>query len=400
MKVKLFVFLMILLLLTTACHTPVPLIDATDETTSVTEASSTVLPSEIFVSSDPVPESTPVPSSISTAESTTTTAVPTPTPSPTPVPTPTPDPLDEIFASEGEEVIEYYYRGELYDPYKDLKHLPDRWFYNSNTLYIDINRVYEPEKPLEYFVAEIRIRGDEKPYSIFNNPDKPGSRGKDQYIKAARLCRREGAIFAVNGDYMTYNEKEMKGPIIRNGICYWSGASGSGVEDTLIFLPDGSMTTVTPGTFTADELLDLGVEQTLNFGPTIVKDGKALSLEEMSNVRGINRLRNSRSAIGMIEPNHYIVIVAETLIPHSKGISLPDFAKLFVDHGCSVAYNLDGSASACMAFMGNMVNTVIDNGDTLKGPRPMIDMLAFGHTDDLPGMRDKYYNDGEYDGRD
>ena len=50
--------------------------------------------------------------------------------------------------------------------------------------------------------------------------------------------------------------------------------------------------------------------------------------------------------------------------------------------------------------MGNMVNTVINNHDSLLGPRPMVDMLAFGHTDDLPGQRDAYYNDGQYNGRD
>jgi len=351
-----------------------------DETPAVTTSGPTPVPT-------PTPEPTPTP-------------VPTPTPTPTPIPTPTPDPLDLIFAAEGEEIIEYYYDGQLYDPYADTKHLPDRWFYNSHDLRIDINRVYLPDEKLEYFVADVRVRGDEKPFSIFNNPDKPGTRGRDQYIKAARLSRREGVIFAVNGDYMTFNEKELKGPIIRNGVCYWKGSSNAKCEDTLYFLPDGTMEVMSPGTYTSDELLEMGVEQTLNFGPTLVRDGKALTADEMRNVRGINNPKNSRSALGMLEPNHYIFIVAETLIPHSSGISLPDLALIFEDLGCSVAYNLDGSASACMTFMGNMVNTVINNHESLLGPRPMVDMLAFGHTDDLPGQKDAYYNDGQYNGRD
>jgi len=244
------------------------------------------------------------------------------------------------------------------------------------------------------------VRGDQKPFSIFNNPDSPGTRGRDQYIKAARLSRREGVIFAVNGDYMTYNEKEMKGPIIRNGEIFWKGSTNAKCEDSLIFMPDGSMVIMEPGQYSAEELLDMGVEQVLNFGPTLVRDGKALTLEEMRNVRGINKNKNSRMALGMVEPNHYIFIVAETLIPHSAGISLPDLAEVFVEEGCTVAYNLDGSASACMTFMGNMVNTVINNKNTLLGPRPMIDMLAFGKTDSLPGQKDPYYNDGQYNGRD
>jgi len=244
------------------------------------------------------------------------------------------------------------------------------------------------------------VRGEEVPFSIFNNPDSPGTRGSDQYIKAARLSRREGVIFALNGDYMTYNEKELKGPIIRNGVCYWSGSSNDNCEDTLVFMPDGSLVIMEPGQYTSDQLLEMGVQQTLSFGPTLVKDGVALTAEQMKNVRGINNPKNSRSAIGMIEPNHYIAIVAETLIPHSAGISLPDLAVVFQELGCTVAYNLDGSASACMTFMGNMVNTVINNGNTLLGPRPMVDMIAFGRTDDLPGQRDPYYNDGQYNGRD
>lgn len=336
---------------------------------------------------------------VSTAEATaspspTPTPTPSPTPSPTPEPTPTPDPLDAIFAADGEEVILYQADGVEIDPYAKGAPLPDHWLYNSHDLRIEITTHVDSERKVQYYVADIRVRNGQDMVSIFNNNAAPGTRdNKDKYTKPARLSRREGVIFSQNGDFMTFNEKEMKGPIIRNGICYWEGSTGSKADDILAFMPDGSMKIYAPGAISAQELLDMGVKNTLAFGPTLVVDSQVNA--GMRNPRGINKSLNPRSGIGMVEPGHYISIVVEGRLPRSKGLSCDDFAQLFIDSGCVLAYNLDGGASAALTFMGNMCNQTINDGETYLGPRPMIDMLSFGKHENVPGEKDPYYNDGQ-----
>ncbi|MDD3243151.1 MAG: phosphodiester glycosidase family protein [Eubacteriales bacterium] len=340
------------------------------------------------------PTAAPTPVMETATPEATPTAEPTPTPSPTPEPTPTPDPLDALFAGEGEEVIQYKAAGAEIDPYAKGASMPDYWLYNSHDLRIEITMKRNEDLGIQYYVADIRVRNEQQMVSIFNNPASPGTRdSKDKYTKPARLSRREGVIFAQNGDFMTFNEKEMKGPIIRNGVCYWEGSTGSKCDDIMAFMPDGSLKIYGPGEITADELLAQGVKNTLAFGPTLVVNGAVNT--EMRNPRKINGSNNPRSGIGMVEPNHYISIVVEGRLPRSKGISCEGFAQLFVENGCSVAYNLDGGASSALVFMGNMCNQTINDGDTYLGPRPMIDMLSFGASDDVPGQKDPYYSDGQ-----
>ena len=53
---------------------------------------------------------------------------------------------------------------------------------------------------------------------------------------------------------------------------------------------------------------------------------------------------NPRTAIGMISPLHYVIIVSDGRTSKSEGLSLYQLAGLFKEEGCTVAYNLDGGA--------------------------------------------------------
>jgi hypothetical protein len=60
----------------------------------------------------------------------------------------------------------------------------------------------------------------------------------------------------------------------------------------------------------------------------------------------------------MVEPGHFVVIVCDGAAAGIQfgHVFLPEFAQLFVDQGCTTAYNLDGGVSACMVFMGEQLN--------------------------------------------
>jgi hypothetical protein len=307
------------------------------------------------------------------------------TPEPTPLLTPTPDPLDAIFAKEGEEIVLYQNGGEEIDPYVKGAPHPDYWLYNSHDLRVEIRQIIDEENRFTYYVADIRTRNGARETAAFGAKKPPGH----TRTKPAKLARLYNAVLAINGDYLVYNEKGIKGILIRDGKLYQEGKK----EDTLAFLPDMSLSVYEPEEITGQALLDLGVINALSFGPTMVKDGKLV--ENMRNVRRINTSRNPRSGIGMIAPGHLVAIVVEGRIKRSRGMTLNEFAQLFIDQGCTLAYNLDGGASASMVFLGNMCNTTVNDGDVYLGPRPLVDMVVFGQSDLCPTDKEAYYHNGQ-----
>jgi hypothetical protein len=310
---------------------------------------------------------------------------PNPTPTETPLPTPTPDPLDALFAKDSEEIVVYKSKGVEIDPYLKDAPYPDYWLYNTHDLRIEITQHVDEAKPQIYYVADIRMRNGVREKAGFGSKKPPGTTRN----KPTKLARLYSAVFGINGDYLVYDEKSMKGILIRDGKIYQDGKR----EDTLAFFPDMSLRVFKPGETTAQALVDQGVVNAYSFGPTLVKDGKMV--ENMTNIRRINGVANPRCGIGMIEPGHLIAIVAEGRLKRSKGLKMNEFAQLFVDQGCEVAYNLDGGASACMVFLGNMCNSTMNDGVNYLGPRPLVEMLIFGTSLLCPAVDGPYYNKGQ-----
>ncbi len=298
---------------------------------------------------------------------------------------PTPDPKDALFAKAGKEIVVYQKAGVVIDPYAKGAPLPDYWFYNSYDLRVEIKQFVDTEKTLVYYVADIRLRNGMREKAAFGSMTPPGTKRNKPCI----LARSYGSVVAINGDYLVYVEKEIKGILIRDGKVYQEGKK----EDTLAFFPDNSLRVFAPGETTAQALVDQGVVNAYSFGPTMVKDG--VIVQKMSDVRGINSGRSPRSGVGMIEPGHLVAIMVEGRIKRSRGMNINEFAQLFVQQGCSVAYNFDGGASASIVFLGNMCNLIMNDGATYLGPRPLTDMLTYGKSALCPGVKDPFYNFGQ-----
>ena len=73
----------------------------------------------------------------------------------------------------------------------------------------------------------------------------------------------------------------------------------------------------------------------------------------------------------MISANHFVFVVVDGRSSESAGMTMPEFAQLFVDLGAQTAYNLDGGGSATMYFNGEVVNNPQGRGDE----RPVSDIL-------------------------
>ncbi len=317
----------------------------------------------------PAPTAAPSPTEEPTPEPTETpqrTQEPTPEPTAVPDPAPTPDPDDVYYLDSDGEVYELDFEN-------------GHWWYKNRSLSIDIREhhsQYLNKGPLVYYVADIRMRD----YSSYRS----GIRAK--YTIPWKFAREDRAVLAVTGDCMN-NELDQKGCLIRNGVFYGNrkGADVLVIEDDCM-----SMRVISAKDASERFLMDNGIRNTYSFGPALVENGK------ISKEAGSHRMfrENPRAGIGMIEPGHWIAIVTDGRQEgYSVSISLEFFAQIFIDCGCTVAFNMDGGSSGGMVFMGEMLNRHQGNG-TVDVQRSWLDAVEFGYSDQIPSPDQNTIHDG------
>lgn len=267
------------------------------------------------------------------------------------------------------------------------------WQYRSKDFAVEIKRYSETGspytkdyEPLVWFVADIYMREGTDAYrSVFADEARNGMTSAMPW-KTARTYR---SVLYINGDNMLNMEGEHKGTLIRDGHLYSNGNLSADVlawnRRTLRFdyFPRG--------TYNAKTLSRAGYSDTFSFGPLILCRGEVQTrFIAKSEVRG----RNPRCGIGTAEDGHTVAIVVDGRRPrYSVGVTLTDFARMFIDCGCTDAFNLDGGVSACMIFMGEQLNHH-GNKDDISKQRRMPDGLVFGYSESVPTVDDPIYNDG------
>ena len=314
--------------------------------------------------------------------------VPTATPEPTKAPTPTPAPTQELTA-EQQKALNWapYFRSE--DEEEEVVVFDEEnghWEYRSDTLSVIIDRKEDPDQPLVWYVAHIRMLEDAfRPG--FGSLDEAGSAKLEPW----KLARRARAVLAITGDNLVNDEEWRKGRLIRNGILY---SEGDG-QPTLALCPDMTLRIYERGT-PAEEILFAGVRNTYGFGPVLVRDGQIAEEECLS-----HRVKNDnpRAGIGMVEQGHYVAIVVDGRQPaHSVGVTLTDYAQMFIDEGCTLAYNMDGGISSGMIFMGEGIHQhKSSKSKKSSGQRPWADALLFGYSELVPTEDDPVYSTGNLD---
>lgn len=205
---------------------------------------------------------------------------------------------------------------------------------------------------LRFYVADIVLENPGQLQTAFAG---------DEYSKknaeaTSAIAERYNAVFAVNGDY--YNYRDNYGLVIRNGVLYRDKRSNC---DQLLIYSDGSFKVVFKGEYEeghGQEYLDAGVVQSFSFGPVLVNDGEIVELPKKYIINTADTIREPRTGIGMVEPGHYVFIVADGRRKNwsDKGMALQEMQIVFKEMGCQVAYNLDGGGSATMVLNGERVN--------------------------------------------
>jgi exopolysaccharide biosynthesis protein len=231
--------------------------------------------------------------------------------------------------------------------------------YTSDTAKISIETVStgSGSDKVTYFVADVRVTDATIVKSAFADDQF----GENIIADPSEIAAAAGAVLAVNGDYYGFRDT---GIVIRNGVKF----RDAGARQGLAFYADGSVKLYDETATTADQLLADGVWNTLSFGPGLVEGGKALSgidQVEVDTNFGNHSIQGNqpRTGVGLIGANHLLFIVVDGRSQgYSRGVSLPEFAQIFVDRGAEVAYNLDGGGSSAMVFQGGLVNNPLGKG--------------------------------------
>lgn len=178
--------------------------------------------------------------------------------------------------------------------------------------------------------------------------------GTNVTAKTSETAADNNAILAVNGDYYGANST---GYVIRNGVVYRDTVREDSSNGDLAIYKDGSFKIIYEDQISADQLVKDGVVNLLAFGPALVENGEiAVGTNEEV---GQAMASNPRTAIGIIDENHYIIVVSDGRTSESKGLSLYQMAEVMKSYGVNTAYNLDGGGSSTLYFNGQVINKPI-----------------------------------------
>ena len=199
------------------------------------------------------------------------------------------------------------------------------------------------------------------------------SYGTNVTAKTSVTAAENNAILAVNGDYYGANSS---GYVIRNGVVYRDSVREDASNGDLAIYKDGSFKIIYEDQVSADQLVQDGVVNLLAFGPSLVENGE-ISVDTNTEV-GQAMSSNPRTAIGIIDENHYIIVVSDGRTSESKGLSLYQMAEVTKSYGVKTAYNLDGGGSSTLYFNGQVINKPTTGGSKIS-ERAVSDIVYIGY---------------------
>ena len=221
----------------------------------------------------------------------------------------------------------------------------------------------------QVYIADVTVSSSEYLKTAFAQ----NTYGNNVTAKTSETAANNNAILAVNGDYYGANTT---GYVIRNGVVYRDTVREDSSNGDLAIYKDGSFKIIYENEISADQLVEDGVVNLLAFGPSLVENGEIV-VDTKSEV-GQSMSSNPRTAIGIIDENHYIIIVSDGRTSESQGLSLYQIAEIMKSYGVKTAYNLDGGGSSTLYFNGQVINKPTTNGNTIS-ERSVSDIVYIGY---------------------
>lgn len=184
---------------------------------------------------------------------------------------------------------------------------------------ISINLTTKNVSNTKVYIADITVSSSE----YLKTALAQNTYGNNVTAKTSVTAANNNAILAINGDYYGANTT---GYVIRNGVVHRNTVREDASNGDLAIYKDGSFGLVYEHDVSAEDLVKNGVVNLLAFGPTLVENGK-IAVSSNSEV-GQSMSSNPRTAIGIIDKNHYIIVVSDGRTSESAGLSLYELAEV------------------------------------------------------------------------
>lgn len=220
--------------------------------------------------------------------------------------------------------------------------------YRSANVCIEMTKVTAgtADRPIVYYVADIYI----KDLSSFRTAlayeyQEQNEGSRKNVMSTLQLSELTGSLVAISGDNYTFRKEGLIA--VRNGVEWYNQTPLQ--DDICVLYYDGTMET-----YRADETRDAQIAeiyarqpyQIWTFGPELLEDGEIPA-------QFFTTKENPLVGLGYFEPGHYCFILVDgRQSGYSWGMNYTQFAQVFKDLGCTVAYNLDGGDTAVMTFNG------------------------------------------------
>ena len=234
---------------------------------------------------------------------------------------------------------------------------------------ISINLTETTVNHTQVYVADVTVSSSEYLKTAFAQ----NSFGTNVTAKTSVTAADNDAILAVNGDYYGANSS---GYVIRNGVVYRDTVRENSNNGDLAIYKDGSFKIIYEDQISADQLVKDGVVNLLAFGPALVENGEIVVGKNQE--VGQAMASNPRTAIGIIDENHYIIVVSDGRTSESEGLSLYQLAEVMKSYGAKTAYNLDGGGSSTLYFNGQVINKPTTGGNKIS-ERSVSDIVYIGY---------------------
>ena len=221
----------------------------------------------------------------------------------------------------------------------------------------------------QVYVADITLSSSDYLKTAFAQ----NAYGTNVTAKTSVTAADNNAILAVNGDYYGANST---GYVIRNGVVYRDTVREDSSNGDLAIYKDGSFKVIYEDQISAEQLVNDGVVNLLAFGPALVENGE-IAVDTNTEV-GQAMASNPRTAIGIIDENHYIIVVSDGRTSESEGLSLYQLAEVMKSYGAKTAYNLDGGGSSTLYFNGQVINKPTTGGNKIS-ERAVSDIVYIGY---------------------
>ena len=237
-------------------------------------------------------------------------------------------------------------------------------YYKDDNIEISITKTREYDTTI--YIADIKLSDASLLRRAFAN----NSYGKNITDTTSNIASSVNAILAVNGDYYGVQNS---GYVLLDGKIYRNTSAG---KEDLVLYQDGSFEIINENDVTLEELVNNGAVNILSFGPALIDNG-SIVVSENDEV-GKAMASNPRTAIGIIDDLHYILVVSDGRTNESEGLSLYELATVMSEYDVKTLYNLDGGGSSTMVFNGNIINNPTTSGRNTK-ERSVSDIVYIGY---------------------